>query len=107
VGPSYGLFALALTLYFASQGAGRLMWPVVGNLARLVVAGLGGWLALRAGFGLAGVFWAQAIALLAYGAINALAVAGGAWFGPVGWPSTPSRLVQRLGLRSSAAPLHP
>lgn len=107
VGPSYGLFALALALYFASQGAGRLMWPVIGNLARLVVAGLGGWLALHAGFGLAGVFWAQAIALLAYGAVNALAVAGGAWFGPVGWPSTPSGLVRRLGVRSSATPVHP
>src|SRR5262245_50201455 len=27
VGPCYGLFGLGLALYFASQGAGRLLWP--------------------------------------------------------------------------------
>ncbi|RYF53866.1 MAG: MATE family efflux transporter, partial [Comamonadaceae bacterium] len=47
VGPLYGFFGLGLVLYFASQGAGRLLWPVLGNLARLAVAGIGGWLALR------------------------------------------------------------
>ena len=47
VGPFYGFFGLGLVLYFASQGAGRLKWPVIGNLVRLAVAGLGGWLALR------------------------------------------------------------
>ena len=74
------------SLYFASQGAGRLKWPVIGNLVRLVVAGLGGWLALRWGNGLAAVFIAQAVALLLYGLTNAAAIAGGAWFGPVRWP---------------------
>ena len=33
VGPFYGFFGLGLVLYFASQGAGKLLWPVVGNLA--------------------------------------------------------------------------
>src|SRR5204862_2717109 len=27
VGPFYGLFGLGMALYFASQGAGRLLWP--------------------------------------------------------------------------------
>src|SRR5207247_1081704 len=27
VGPAYGFFGLGLALYFASQGAGRLLWP--------------------------------------------------------------------------------
>nr|WP_242671399.1 MATE family efflux transporter [Hylemonella gracilis] len=84
VGPVYGFFGLGLALYFASQGAGRLLWPVAGNVARLIVAGLGGWLALRwVGAGvesLAWVFAAQAVALVVYGLINAGAVAGGAWF---------------------------
>ena len=31
-------FGLGLVLYFASQGAGRLMWPVIGNITRLAVA---------------------------------------------------------------------
>src|SRR5262249_41721487 len=35
VGPCYGLFGLGLALYFASQGAGRLLWPLLANLTRL------------------------------------------------------------------------
>ncbi len=86
VGPVYGFFGVGLILYFASQGAGRLLWPVIGNLARLLVAAVGGWLALQWGGGLTQVFIAQAVALVVYGLVNAGAIAGGAWFGPVGWP---------------------
>ena len=86
VGPFYGFFGLGLVLYFASQGAGRLKWPVIGNIVRLAVAGLGGWLALRWSGGLAAVFIAQAVALLLYGLTNASAIAAGAWFGPLRWP---------------------
>lgn len=86
VGPWYGFFGLGLVLYFASQGAGRLLWPVLGNIARLVVAVAGGWLALHGGYAIAGVFAAQAAAMVVYGIANAWAIAGGAWFGPVGWP---------------------
>ena len=79
VGPFYGFFGLALVLYFASQGAGRLFWPVMGNVVRLVIA-IGGSLgAMAAGWGLMGVFWAQAIALFSYGMFNASAIALGAW----------------------------
>src|SRR5262249_60139536 len=38
VGPFYGLFGLGMALYFASQGAGRLLWPLLANLERLAVA---------------------------------------------------------------------
>jgi Na+-driven multidrug efflux pump len=85
VAPTYGFFGIALLLYFASQGAGRLLWPVLGNIARLAVAAAGGWLALRAGWGLVGVFAAQAAALVVYGAINAGSIAAGAWFGQPVW----------------------
>jgi putative MATE family efflux protein len=94
VGPFYGFFALGLLLYFASQGAGRLKWPVIGNIARLGVAGAGGWLAARMGLGLPGVFAAQALALMVYGLLNAACVAGGAWFGPLHWPRRTSPLLQ-------------
>ena len=33
VGPTYGFFGLGLSLYFASQGAGRLGWPLVWRVA--------------------------------------------------------------------------
>jgi hypothetical protein len=72
-----------MALYFASQGAGRLAWPLIANLARLTIATVGGSLALRLSGNLSDVFFALAIALAAFGLINAAAVAGGAWFGPV------------------------
>ena len=97
VGPFYGFFGLGLVLYFASQGAGRLLWPVLGNIARLVVAAGGGWLAIRLGGGLSHVFASQAAALVVYGVVIASAIAGGAWFGRVGWPQSTRRLMQRVG----------
>ena len=96
VGPWYGFFGLGLVLYFASQGAGRLLWPVLGNIARLMVAVAGGWLALHGGYAIAGVFAAQAAAMVVYGIANAWAIAGGAWFGPVGWPRGMAALLRRL-----------
>jgi Na+-driven multidrug efflux pump len=83
VGPFYGLFGLGMALYFASQGAGRLAWPLIANLTRLAIAVVGGSLALRLNGDLTEVFLALAVALAAFGLINAAAVAGGAWFGPV------------------------
>src|SRR5467141_495462 len=86
VGPFYGLFGLGLALYFASQGAGRLLWPLLANLVRLVIAAGGGWLALRWGADVSYVFEALGAALAAFGLITAGAVATGAWFGPIVWP---------------------
>ena len=96
VGPVYGFFGLGLALYFASQGAGKLLWPVIGNMARLATAALGGWLALTVwGAGLQGVFIAQAVALVVYGVVNTWAIAGGAWFGKVGWPRSTATLAKQ------------
>jgi putative MATE family efflux protein len=86
VGPFYGFFGLGMALYFASQGAGRLMWPLIANLTRFCVATLGGWLVLHSTGNLSHVFVALSAAMTAFGIINAAAVAGGAWFGPVRWP---------------------
>ncbi|MES2402288.1 MAG: MATE family efflux transporter [Pseudomonadota bacterium] len=96
VGPLYGFFGVGLVLYFASQGAGRLLWPVAGNIARLLVAGIGGWLAIRWGGNLWHVFMAQGAALVVYGIVIAAAIAGGAWFGRVGWPVSTGALLRRI-----------
>jgi putative MATE family efflux protein len=95
VGPFYGMFGVALALYFASQGAGRLLWPLIGNVARLAIAALFGWLALGWTGELAHVFVAQSVALVAFGLINAAAIAGGAWFGPLRWPGRAAALQRR------------
>jgi putative MATE family efflux protein len=45
VGPAFGFFGLGLTLYFASQGSGKVMGPVLASTVRLVlIAGIGAWL---------------------------------------------------------------
>ena len=80
VGPAYGFFGLGLALYFASQGAGRLMWPLLGGFARLVIAVGGGWLALAMTGSLPFVFVMLGVALAAYGAIVGIAVHSGVWF---------------------------
>ena len=61
VGPCYGFFGLGLALYFASQGAGRLGWPLAAGFLRLFVAAAGGWMAgYWFGWGLWGIFAAMA-----------------------------------------------
>ena len=43
----YAFFGVGIALYFASQGAGRMLWPVLAGSARFVIAVAGGYLALR------------------------------------------------------------
>jgi putative MATE family efflux protein len=81
-GPFYGFFGLGMALYFASQGAGRLLWPFLANLTRLAVAALGGWIVFRwFDGGLGGLFAMLAAALVLFGTINATALAAGSWRG--------------------------
>jgi MATE family, multidrug efflux pump len=80
VGPAYGFLGLGLGLYFASQGAGRVLWPLVAGFARLVTAAVGGWLAIHwLGGGLSGFFLAIALSLTVFGTTVAVAVRAGAW----------------------------
>ncbi|HEY7365496.1 MAG TPA: MATE family efflux transporter [Methylomirabilota bacterium] len=79
VGPCYGFFGVGLALYFASQGAGRLAWPLIAGFSRLSIAALGGWLALHLGAGLSGLFIAIALALVVFGTTVVAALRAGAW----------------------------
>jgi putative MATE family efflux protein len=80
VGPTYGFFGLGLCLYFASQGAGRLLWPLLSGLLRMVLAVGGGWIALRLTGSLTWVFAALGVALVFYGTTLSIAIASGVWF---------------------------
>ncbi|MFY2942476.1 MATE family efflux transporter [Achromobacter xylosoxidans] len=80
VGPVYGFFALGFSMYFASQGAGRLKWPLWAGVLRLAIAiGLGG-AVLRLTGSLAGFFAVEALAMAVYGLVILAAVASGSWF---------------------------
>jgi putative MATE family efflux protein len=80
VGPTFGFFGLGLSLYFASQGAGRLAWPLLSGFLRLVIAVGGGWLVLRFTDSLNALFAALALALVVYGVSLLTAVGSGVWF---------------------------
>jgi putative MATE family efflux protein len=80
VGPSYGFFGLGLALYFASQGAGRLLWPLLAGFFRLTLAAAGGWLAVHAlGGGLRALSVVVALAFVLFGVTLVSAVKAGAW----------------------------
>ena len=81
VGPAYGFFGLGMALYFASQGAARLLWPLLAGSLRVVVAIGGGWLTLRLTGSINWLFAALALGLIAYGVTLTVAIISGAWFG--------------------------
>ena len=80
VGPAYGFFGLGLSLYFASQGAGRLFWPLFFGFLRVFISIVGGWLVLRWTGSLEWMFAALALGLVVFGTSVALAIRSGAWF---------------------------
>jgi putative MATE family efflux protein len=80
VGGCYGFFGLGLALFFASQGAGRMLWPLLGSLARLGVLAVGGWVCIRYLETPAdGLFFVVALSLVLYGLTIAGAVRLGSW----------------------------
>jgi putative MATE family efflux protein len=83
VGPVYGAIGLGTMLYFASQGAKRVLWPVLAGTARMTVAALGGWFAAAwIGADLSLLFRIVAGAALSFGCITSAAMLAG---GPCPW----------------------
>lgn len=80
VGPTYGFFGLGLALYFASQGAARLLWPLAGSVARMLIAVAGGWMALALTDSLFWLFAAVAAGMVVYGVSLAVLIGRGVWF---------------------------
>lgn len=80
VGPCFAFQGLGLSLYFASQGAGTVTWPIIGTIARVVVAVVGAlYLAFELELGLQGVYIAAAAGMILFGAIIAIALKLGMW----------------------------
>ncbi len=79
-GPAYGFFGLGLSLYFASQGAGRLAWPLFAGFLRMAIAVGGGWAAWFATHDLRVVFAVLGVALAVYGGVLLTAIKARVWF---------------------------
>ena len=80
VGPCFFFQGLGLSLYFASQGANAMRWPVLATILRVAVAGC---VSFSLGFifdlGLVGIYYGSALGMVSYAIIIASAVKWGAW----------------------------
>lgn len=80
VGPFYAFFGLGLCLFFASQGARRMVWPVVGAIMRLCVILAGSFYLINQPDPEAADFFMVISASVAtYGIVTALSIYLGAW----------------------------
>jgi putative MATE family efflux protein len=77
-GAFYAPFGFGLAFFFASQGAGRLKWPLAGSFARLALTVAGGAIAVEMG-SLAALYVVIGLSFLAYALIPAVAFRLGAW----------------------------
>jgi putative MATE family efflux protein len=82
VAPFYALFGMGMSLYFASQGAGRMAWPFTAGIIRLAVLLVAGFYWVEHLHGsLNGLYWIVAASYFVFGSINALALAWGRGWG--------------------------
>jgi Na+-driven multidrug efflux pump len=79
-GPGYGFLGLGVALFFASQGAARLGWPVFAGFLRMAIAVAGGWIGWLVTRDLRVVFAILCAAWVVYGSFLAIAIRGGVWF---------------------------
>jgi putative MATE family efflux protein len=80
VGPFYGFIGLALLIYFASQGAGTILLPILAGTLRLLIAAVLGWVAVtRFNAGLPVLFALVAASSVAFAALSAAALLRPGW----------------------------
>jgi putative MATE family efflux protein len=71
VAPFYGAIGLGMMLYFASQGRGRMLWPLAAGVLRLAIAAGGAMLLVKTLPGVAGPAVAVAAGSAVFGLVNA------------------------------------
>ena len=86
-GPFFGIFAVGLALYFASQGSGKMLTPVLAATVRLGVIALGGWWLASIAAPAWAIFALVSVSMVAYGAATVAAV----YFTPWGERSRPAQ----------------
>ena len=73
------LFGAGLALYFASQGAGQMLLPMLANTARLLLVAAGGALVMQLGGPLWALFAVIALGLSVVGGLTGLVVLKARW----------------------------
>lgn len=102
--PFYGFFGLGMALYFASQGAGRMRWPVIAGIARLTLAVAGGWYWVTVLHGsTSGLFWFMAASLGLFGAVIAAGFATDRSWGQRGSFASSNKSENRVAPQSGPA----
>ena len=79
VAPLYPLFGAGMALYFASQGSGQMIKPVLAGTARLVLVVAGGALVMQLAGPLPALFGVIALGLTVFGALTAYVVWKAPW----------------------------
>ncbi len=72
--PLFAFVGLSISLYFSSQGAAKVLGPVLAQTARLVFIVLGGWWLSRHGGTATDFFWLAAASMVLLGVLAAAAV---------------------------------
>lgn len=78
-GFGFPFFGFGLCLYFASQGSGKVLGPVVGGTIRLVMVALGGWWLTQTGAEVWTLFALAGAAMVVYGVSTGLLVKATRW----------------------------
>jgi Na+-driven multidrug efflux pump len=80
VGPVFAFQGLGLALYFASQGAGAVLWPIIATLLRFGICVGGAALVMgQPQPQLGAVYACIALGMAVYGVVSAVALWRGAW----------------------------
>ena len=81
----YAFLGLSTVAYFASQGAAKVLGPVLAQTARLVFVSVGGWWLLSIDASATSFFWLAAASMVLLGVLSALSVLLTSW-GPKAGP---------------------
>jgi Na+-driven multidrug efflux pump len=83
--PMYAFIGLSISMYFSSQGAAKVLGPVLAQTARLLFVAAGGWWLLRHEATAANFFALAAASMVVLGTLSALSVVLTRW-GPKAGP---------------------